>query len=175
MLLYLWGQELRRFHHLDTDFIAAGGPGSYAWNVVRSEADELLFRHAEASGAHTFDATKVSSVEFENKSDVWESKGKKRLTPRRPVSASWIRKDGATGTISFDYLIDASGRNGILSTRYLKNRAFNQTLKNTANWGYWKGGGVYGAGTSMEGSPYFEALQGNVSPSKPLRRHPFCQ
>src|ERR1700743_1382918 len=28
-----------------TDFIAAGGPGNYAWNVVRSEADHPMFQH----------------------------------------------------------------------------------------------------------------------------------
>jgi hypothetical protein len=32
-----------------TDFLAAGGPQNYSWNVIRSEADELLFRHAGKS------------------------------------------------------------------------------------------------------------------------------
>lgn len=46
----------------------------------------------------------------------------------RPISASYTRGE-ETGTISFDYLIDASGRAGILSTKYLKNRKFNESLK----------------------------------------------
>jgi flavin-dependent dehydrogenase len=120
--------------------------------VVRSEADELLFKHAASCGARTFDATKVDAVEFE------EGDGDKS-NPGRPVSASWKRKDGTSGTISFKYIVDASGRYGLLSTKYLKNRKFNQNLKNIANWAYWKGGGTYGVGTHKAGSPFFEALQ----------------
>jgi flavine halogenase len=80
--------------------------------------------------------------------------------PGRPVSASWSRKDGSSGVVKFDYLIDASGRADLVSTKYLKNRRYNEGLKNVANWGYWKGGGVYVVGTHKEGSPYFEALKG---------------
>lgn len=135
-----------------TDFIAAGGPNGHAWNVVRSEADELLFNHAASCGVRAFDTTKVDAVQFE------ESDGE-TAGPGRPVSASWKRKDGTTGTIAFKYLVDASGRYGLLSTKYLKNRKFNQSLKNIANWAYWKGGGIYGKGTNKEGVPFFEALQ----------------
>ncbi|RDA82324.1 hypothetical protein CP533_3103, partial [Ophiocordyceps camponoti-saundersi (nom. inval.)] len=46
------------------DFLAAGGPDSHAWNVIRSEADEILFKHAVASGAHAFDNTKVDAIQF---------------------------------------------------------------------------------------------------------------
>jgi hypothetical protein len=53
------------------------------------------------------------------------------------VSAAWTRKeDGTSGVIKFDYIVDASGRMGIMSTKYLKNRHFNQGLKNVASWGY---------------------------------------
>ncbi|RYP75950.1 hypothetical protein DL769_003716 [Monosporascus sp. CRB-8-3] len=138
-----------------TDFIAAGGPGGYAWNVVRSEADELLFKHAAECGVKTFDETKVASIEFAPQ-DPACSDGQ---NPGRPVSAAWTRKDGSSGTISMDYIVDASGRNGLISTKYLKNRSYNQGLKNVASWGYWKGGGVHGVGTHKEGAPYFEALK----------------
>ncbi|KAF7362166.1 hypothetical protein MVEN_00562700 [Mycena venus] len=63
-----------------------------------------------------------------------------------------------TGTTTFTHLIDASGRAGLMSTTYLKNRHFNSSLKNIAVWGYWKGAGSYGVGTSREGAPWFEAL-----------------
>ncbi|KAK8037121.1 radH flavin-dependent halogenase [Apiospora marii] len=139
-----------------TDFIAAGGKNGYAWNVVRSEGDDLLFQHAAECDAKTFDATKVTSIEF-------DSQGQEGSTESpglgRPVAATWSRKDGSTGTIAIDYLVDASGRAGLVSTKYLKNRQFNQGLKNIASWGYWKGGGVHGMGTFKEGSPYFEALK----------------
>jgi hypothetical protein len=50
-----------------------------------------------------------------------------------------------------------------MSTGYLKNRHFNSSLKNVACWGYWCGAGIYGAGTSREGAPWFEALTGLYS------------
>jgi hypothetical protein len=71
-----------------------------------------------------------------------------------------------------DYLVDASGRNGLISTKYLKNRSYNKGLRNVASWGYWKGGGVHGVGTHKEGAPYFEALKGRAQlrlPPLPLR------
>ncbi|KAL7622124.1 hypothetical protein AAE478_007626 [Parahypoxylon ruwenzoriense] len=142
-----------------TDFIAAGGPEGYAWNVIRSESDELLFQHAGSCGAKIFDATKVTAIEFGPSAVANGATKFDGPNPGRPISATWQRKDGSSGVISFDYLVDASGRQGILSTRYLKNRKFNQGLKNIANWGYWKGGGVFAPGTYKEGSPYFEALQ----------------
>ena len=85
--------------------------------------------------------------------------------PGRPVSASWSRKDGGSGRINFDYLVDASGRAGIVSTKYLKNRKTNQGLKNIANWGYWKGTADYAPDTPRQGQPLFEALSGKKSPT----------
>ncbi|KAF4583089.1 FAD/NAD(P)-binding domain-containing protein [Ophiocordyceps camponoti-floridani] len=140
-----------------TDFIEALGPDGYAWNLIRSESDDLLFRHARTCGAHAFDETKVDAIQFEANANRDEAGG-----PGRPVSATWSRKDGSTGSITFDYLVDASGRNGILSTKYLRNRTFNRGLKNVASWGYWKSDALYGKGTSWEGLPYFEALQGKL-------------
>jgi len=79
----------------------------------------------------------------------------------RPVTAEWLRaSDGETGVISFDYLVDASGRLGLMSTKYLRNRHFNASLKNIALWGYWTGVGTYGVNTAREGAPWFETLRG---------------
>ncbi|KJZ70369.1 hypothetical protein HIM_10237 [Hirsutella minnesotensis 3608] len=144
-----------------TDFIAAGGPDGYAWNLIRSESDDLLFRHAGTCGAHIFDETKVESIKFDTGADdTTASSGHgKDANPGRPVSAIWSHTDGTSGSITFMYLIDASGRHGILSTKYLKNRKFNQNFKNIANWAYWKTENVYGPGTHMETAPYFEALR----------------
>lgn len=147
----------------DTDFLEAGGPDAYAWILVRSESDDLLFRHAGTCGAHIFDKTKVDTVQFEphiSESSKRDSDSNGILNPGRPVSATWVRKDGSSGSIALKYLVDASGRNGILSTKYLKNRKFNDNFKKVANWAYWKTDNLYGLGTHMEGSPYFEALDG---------------
>ncbi|KAJ6032543.1 FAD/NAD(P)-binding domain-containing protein [Penicillium herquei] len=140
------------YHKNDTDFLEAGGPDAYAWNLIRSESDELLFRHAGTCGAHIFYETKPR-IKSNRKSNG-------SLNPGRPVSVTWVRKDGTSGSINLKYLVDASGRHGILSTKYLKNRKFNDNFKNVANWAYWKTDKLYGPGTHMEGSPYFEALDG---------------
>ncbi|KAL8917540.1 MAG: hypothetical protein Q9208_007901 [Pyrenodesmia sp. 3 TL-2023] len=130
-----------------TDFIAAGGPEGYAYNAVRSESDNLIFQHAGKSGAHIFDQTKVESIEFAPTDEAWVDD---LPNPGRPVSATWSRKDGSSGTIAFDDLIDASGRVGIVSTKHYKNRKYNQGLKNVATWGYFKDAGNYGVGTNKE-------------------------
>ncbi|KIK61206.1 hypothetical protein GYMLUDRAFT_43286 [Collybiopsis luxurians FD-317 M1] len=135
-----------------TDFVALGANNS-AWNVIRSEFDQLLLNHAEQCGAKVYEQTKVTSIEFDP------------VDLDKPISASWTRTDHTAtkikGSTSFSYLIDASGRAGLLSTKYLKNRHFNASLKNIAVWGYWLndgGVGTYGKGTSREGAPWFEAL-----------------
>ncbi|KAJ0165998.1 Tryptophan 2-halogenase [Colletotrichum tanaceti] len=140
-----------------TDFLAAGGPGNYAWNVVRSEADQLMFQHAGECGARVFDAVKVKSIRFEDATTVPE--GEPNLRPGRPVAAVYeVTETKETGEIAFDYVVDASGRAGLLSTKYMKNRRYNQGLKNVANWGYWEGCNQYAPGTPRENSPFFEAL-----------------
>jgi flavin-dependent dehydrogenase len=147
---------------IDTDFIAAGGPDAYAYNVERSEADDLLFKHAKASGVKAFDGVKVDEIEFV---PFEMPQGVPVANPGRPVSAVWTQKeDGVRGTVKFEYLIDASGRAGLISTKYLKNRHYNQGLKSIASWGYWKNAGTWGTGTRQEGSPYFEALEGLSPP-----------
>lgn len=114
----------------------------------------MLFRHAAKSGAKAFDGIKVNSVAFTPSPTP-------NPGPGRPVSAAYTRKsDGVSGVINFDYIVDASGRAGVLNTKYLKNRMYNQGLKNVANWAYWKTTGKYGKGTPRENSPFFEALTG---------------
>lgn len=152
MLLYNHNSD----GYADTDFIEAGGPDAHAWNVVRSEADHLMFTHAEKSGAMVFDGTKVRALEF----DPADSSQDPELPVGRATSASWSCKDGTSGSIKFKYLIDASGRAGLVSTSYMKNRKYNSGLKNVASWGYWKNVGDFGIGTKMAGQPYFVAIEG---------------
>ncbi|KAI0783000.1 hypothetical protein C8Q75DRAFT_482022 [Abortiporus biennis] len=143
-----------------TDFVALGAHNS-AWNVVRSEFDYLLYKHAAENGVQTFDEIKVNTIQFSmdplSPHDTGLCEGDEDLGGV-PVSASYVTAQGVKGDISFDYLVDASGRAGIMSTKYLKNRRFNESLKNVAVWGYWKNVGMYGKGTSRENAPWFEAL-----------------
>lgn len=122
-----------------------------------------MFRHAGQQGAKIFDGTKVDSVNFE----PYEAKAfdveDTVANPGRATSVKWSRKDGTSGNIVFDYLIDASGRAGIISTKYLKNRLVNEGLRNIANWTYWKGAKVYGDGSEQQNSPFFEATSGTCT------------
>lgn len=157
-----------------TDFVALGANNN-AWNVVRSEFDTLLLDHAAACGAQVFTETRVETLKFAPPAPALArcssfASGSSRSASRsrsdsvelgqlaRPVKASYTRADGTAGEIAFDYLVDASGRYGLLSTKYLKNRKYNQSLRNVAVWGYWRGTGMYGRGTDRENAPYFEAL-----------------
>ena len=85
-----------------------------------------MFRHAGKCGALVFDGTKVNELEFTPYEDKDFPKDPKVANTGRPVSGTWSRKD-------FDYIIDASGRAGLVSTKYLKNRTLNEGLKNIAN------------------------------------------
>ncbi|KAF7370107.1 Sulochrin halogenase [Mycena sanguinolenta] len=102
-----------------TDFVF-DDPKNYSWNTLRSEADELMLRHAITCGA--------------------------------------LNKNSETGRVTFDYLVDASGRAGICSVKYLKNRHYNPEFKNVAFWTYWTGCSEYKPGTPRAGAPFFEAL-----------------
>ncbi|RDA93944.1 hypothetical protein CP533_4996 [Ophiocordyceps camponoti-saundersi (nom. inval.)] len=134
-------------------------PEGYAWNVTRSDFDDQLFKYAGECGAKIFDGTKVNEIQFEKCADMKiHGQTADDLKPGRPVSATWSRKDGTKGSISFDYLIDGSGRQGVLSTKYLKNRSFNESFRSIAFWGYWKNTGVTHKGTPREGYTTFEAL-----------------
>jgi 2-polyprenyl-6-methoxyphenol hydroxylase-like FAD-dependent oxidoreductase len=130
----------------------------------------MLLRHAEESGAHVFEETKVTEIRFVET----------KRTEKRPTMAYYTGKDGETGQIYFDYLVDASGRNGIVSTKvctlavvspaidvdvgqYLKNRKMNQSLHNIACWAYWTGQKQYMPNTYRHNAPWFESLTGKPS------------
>lgn len=67
----------------------------------------MLLRHASSCGASVFEQTKVSEIEFV----------KRDRDDLRPFKAHFMRHTGERGSIAFDYLVDASGRNGIMSTK----------------------------------------------------------
>jgi len=125
-----------------TDFIGLD-PNNGAWNVIREEFDELLLKHAAKNGATVVEETRVTEICFDGE---------------RPISASWVSRSGVEGQISFEYLVDASGRNGMMSTKYLKNRRYNKSLNNVACWGYWENTGCYMPGTNRDNAVWIESL-----------------
>lgn len=46
-----------------------------------------------------------------------------------------------------------------MSTKYLKNRRYNQALNNVACWGYWYGTGSYMPSTGRQNAIWVEALE----------------
>lgn len=106
------------------------GNENAAWNVIRSEFDHILYKHAEECGAQVFDETKVTAIHFDN--EHLPSSPRPRTTSPgstsglqgvldnalgRPTSASYVTASGEMGEINFDYLIDATGRAGVMSTK----------------------------------------------------------
>jgi len=112
-------------------------------------------------GAKTFENVAVSSLEFADSTPA-----------SRPVTATYKLKTAEgpiEGKIEFDYLVDASGRAGLMSVKYLKSRQMKESLKNIAvlavlmleflrfstdpwlqRWGYYEGAIRYGLGTVRE-------------------------
>ncbi|HEX7241919.1 MAG TPA: NAD(P)/FAD-dependent oxidoreductase [Longimicrobiaceae bacterium] len=116
-----WGQERWLF-----DWSRLPGTYRSSFQVKRSEFDQLLLEHARSQGVQVHEGHAIRTLAFEGD---------------RPVRASWAQVAGgnAAGEISFDYLVDASGRSGIMANRYLHSRRHNEAFRNVAVWGYWKG------------------------------------
>lgn len=111
-----------------------------------------MLRHASHQGVKVYQETRVESLSFENDGNPAHA---------RPVSAEWKNKElGLSGTIRFDWLVDASGRQGIMSTKYLHNRIYREGLRNIAAYGYWRNVTVFEEGSPRSNAPWFECLTG---------------
>ncbi|MBX9399627.1 tryptophan 7-halogenase [Streptomyces sp. TRM72054] len=101
-------------------------PDAWAWQVDRAQFDALLLENAAAQGVEVIQDATVKQVLFDGD---------------RPVAVEWTSKahgrGGHTRTDSFDFLVDASGRSGVLATRYFRNRRPHEIFQNVAVWGYW--------------------------------------
>lgn len=122
----MWGKE-----SWPLNFGELSGGHTYAFQVVRSDFDQFMLEHARSQGVQVFEGVEVRGIGFEGE---------------RPVSAAWLIKadasvngdSGRQGETGFDYLIDASGRDGVMANHYLKNRRYHQVFQNIAVWGYYK-------------------------------------
>ena len=114
-----WGNEKWSFR-----FDEIEGAPSHSYQVKRSEFDKLLLDHAAETGAGVHQNVKVSKINFDN---------------GRAVAAEYLdRSSNTTGTIRFKYLVDCSGRSGIIANEHTKDRHFHDVFKNVAIWSYWK-------------------------------------
>lgn len=120
-VLWQWGGEEWTFDwsKLNCDFTSS-------FHVKRERFDEMLLRHAQSQGVKVHEGVSVAEIHFRDE---------------RPISADWHAEGtGETGNIQFDYVLDTSGRAGIMANKYLKSRRFLNAFQNVAMWGYWKGG-----------------------------------
>lgn len=115
-----WGPE-----EWEVRFADQGSDNTNAWQVIRSEFDEILLNHARELGVEVLEGVSVRDIEFDGD---------------RAVAARWFEtKDPArSGRIEFGHLIDASGRGGVLAARHLQSRRFHEVFRNVAAWAYWK-------------------------------------
>ncbi len=94
----------------------------YAWQVRRSELDELLFRNAAAKGARTFEGERVRAVSFDGEgalADVELEDGTRR---------SWRAR----------FVVDASGRDTLLANQ-LRCKEKNKRHDSSALFGHFTG------------------------------------
>jgi len=119
--LFDWGQE-----EWELNFAQLPEGLRYGWQVIRAEFDKVLLDHAREQGATVREGTEVLEFRFDGE------------TPRSAV----FRESGdgsSPSELAFDFLVDASGRAGLMATRYLKSRRFPESFQNVAIWGYWRG------------------------------------
>jgi flavin-dependent dehydrogenase len=74
----------------------------YAWQVRRSEMDEMLFRNATVRGAETLEGWRVRDVAFDDDGATVQA----------------LQDDGARRTWRAKFVIDASGRDTFLSNKF---------------------------------------------------------
>src|SRR5436853_3651468 len=122
------GHFTRGSQQWDLLFNDLSGAHTYSFQVIRSEFDQLLLDHAQSQGAKVLQGVEVQKLHFD------------QTEPQRPVGATLadLGGSGKTWDVSFDFLVDASGRSGVMASRYLRNRRYHEAFKNVAVWSYWK-------------------------------------
>jgi flavin-dependent dehydrogenase len=107
----------------------------YAWQVRRSDMDEILFRNAAAQGAEALEGCRVREVNFDSEGATVQA----------------VQEDGAKRTWRARFVIDASGRDTFLSNK------FKAKLKNPRH----NSSALFGHFTNAERQP--GKLEGNIT------------
>ncbi|MFD9061164.1 NAD(P)/FAD-dependent oxidoreductase [Kitasatospora purpeofusca] len=118
---FRWGQD-----SWTIDWSQLFGDHIRTWQVDRAAFDALLLENAAAKGVSVRHGITAKTVAF--------------TAEGRPSSVRCVTDDGTEVTYDgFDFLIDASGRTGLLSAQHFRNRTPHTFFRNVAIWGYWKG------------------------------------
>ncbi|MFO1330685.1 MAG: NAD(P)/FAD-dependent oxidoreductase [Rubrivivax sp.] len=121
-----WGVEFVSPQHGAPSYLEFGDAWDksmpYAWQVRRSELDEILFRHAAASGATAIEGCRVRQVAFDDDgADVHAT-----------------LDDGASRCWRAQFVVDASGRDTLLANQ-LGSKARNPLHNSAAVFGHFRG------------------------------------
>jgi flavin-dependent dehydrogenase len=92
-----------------------------AWQVRRSELDELLFRNAAQLGALTLEGAKVREIDFDDTGATVQA----------------VLDEGAPRTWRARFVVDASGRDTVLATKF-KSKKKNPKHNSTALFGHFR-------------------------------------
>lgn len=121
-LLLRWGAE----RDWTVNWPDAFGDGVRSWQVDRADFDQVLLAHVATQGVDVTQGARVTSVTFDGD---------------RAVGAQWAL-NGGRHAADFDFVVDASGRAGVLCARHFKNRQPHDIFRNVAIWGYYQGGSL---------------------------------
>lgn len=126
---FRWGQD-----SWTIDWSKQFGDHVRTWQVDRAAFDALLLDNAREKGVDVQHGVAAKSVDFDDTGrpravhcvrEETEEQG-----PERPGKESFT-VDG------FDFLVDASGRSGLLSAQHFRNRRQHRYFRNVALWSYW--------------------------------------
>ncbi len=135
-----WGVEFISPQHSHRSFLEFGDAWDktmpMAWQVRRSDLDEILFRHAGARGARTVEGCQVRKVDF----DV------------DGVTVEATLDDGAPRRWRARYVVDASGRDTLLAHQFADKHR-HPRHNSAAIFGHFRGA------QRLQG----EKLEGNIS------------
>lgn len=119
------------------------GEGLYSWQVERELFDKVLLDHARDTGVAVHEGTTITKVRFDGD---------------RPIGVEWRSDDGSTGYEACDFVVDASGRAGVVGKQAGLRRQDHEVFRNVAIWGYWEGAtllpGTPEGGLDAVSSPY---------------------
>jgi flavin-dependent dehydrogenase len=125
-----WGVEFVSPDHAHRSFVefaeAWDKSMPYAWQVRRSQMDELLFRNASAKGARALEGHRVREVAFDGEGATVQ------------VEVDSEHGDGARQTWRTKFLVDASGRDTLLANHF-KCKEKNPRHNSSALYGHFTG------------------------------------
>lgn len=98
---------------------------AWSWQVDRADFDHILLKNAREQGAEVIERATVTNVIMDGD---------------RPTAVEWtVHGDDTIHTTEFDFLVDASGRAGVLAKKGLLQREQLPGFRNVAVWSYWEG------------------------------------